>query len=351
MLPILCAMDLFGVHAYRGRWSRAHLRGPAAGRDRRHRRRRPRVRHAAGQRDPAAARRDRRRVRAQPVAAAHRTDRRRGSRRGDRRPGAAAGAFWGALSGFTSTLAHAGGPPFAVYMLPQKLDKTMLVGTSVVFFLVVNYVKLVPYYFLGQLNAGNLAASLVFAPLAPLGIWLGVWLHRRMSRAACSTASATRCCSRPASSSSTTRWPALTPPRRRPSPGGSAACAMMRAHRRRRSSATPMKQTFLDFEQPIAELQAKIDELRFVHEDSAVDISDEIARLHEEEPAADQGHLRQALVVADRAGRAPPAAAVHARLRRRHVQRLPRAARRPQRTPTTRRSSAASRASTASRAW
>ncbi len=40
-----------------------------------------------------------------------------------------------------------------------------------------------------------------------------------------------------------------------------------------------MKQTFLDFEQPIAELQAKIDELRYVHEDSAVDISDEISRL------------------------------------------------------------------------
>ena len=41
----------------------------------------------------------------------------------------------------------------------------------------------------------------------------------------------------------------------------------------------PIKQTFLDFEQPIAELQAKIDELRYVHEDSAVDISDEITRL------------------------------------------------------------------------
>src|SRR5512140_1451766 len=40
-----------------------------------------------------------------------------------------------------------------------------------------------------------------------------------------------------------------------------------------------MKQTFLEFEQPIAELQAKIDELRYVHEDSAVDISDEINRL------------------------------------------------------------------------
>ena len=40
-----------------------------------------------------------------------------------------------------------------------------------------------------------------------------------------------------------------------------------------------MKHTFLDFEQPIAELQQKIDELRYVHEDSAVDISDEITRL------------------------------------------------------------------------
>ena len=40
-----------------------------------------------------------------------------------------------------------------------------------------------------------------------------------------------------------------------------------------------MKQTFLDFEQPIADLQTKIDELRYVHEDSAVDISDEINRL------------------------------------------------------------------------
>jgi acetyl-CoA carboxylase carboxyl transferase subunit alpha len=40
-----------------------------------------------------------------------------------------------------------------------------------------------------------------------------------------------------------------------------------------------MKQTFLEFEQPIADLQAKIDELRYVHEDSAVDISDEINRL------------------------------------------------------------------------
>src|SRR5438093_1945535 len=47
----------------------------------------------------------------------------------------------------------------------------------------------------------------------------------------------------------------------------------------RRKRIISMKQTFLDFEQPIADLQAKIDELRYVHEDSAVDISDEIERL------------------------------------------------------------------------
>ena len=89
--------------------------------------------------------------------------------------------FWGAVSGFTSTLAHAGGPPFAIWMLPQKLDKTVLVATSVVFFLVVNYVKLVPYAFLGQLSPPNLATALMFSPLAPIGIALGVWLHKRIT--------------------------------------------------------------------------------------------------------------------------------------------------------------------------
>jgi acetyl-CoA carboxylase carboxyl transferase subunit alpha len=47
------------------------------------------------------------------------------------------------------------------------------------------------------------------------------------------------------------------------------------------TSLDPMKTTFLDFEQPIAELEAKIEELRFVQDDSAVDISEEIARLEQ----------------------------------------------------------------------
>jgi len=183
MLPILCAMDLFGVHAYRGRSSREHLRALLPG---------ALVGIGLGALAFGTLPVDAIRLLLGVISVTFalnqgfgltaRIARRLAARRGT--PGPVAGAFWGAVSGFTSTLAHAGGPPFAIYMLPQRLDKTLLVSTSVVFFLVVNYVKLVPYGFLGQLNAGNLTASLVFAPLAPAGIWLGVWLHRRISEQA-----------------------------------------------------------------------------------------------------------------------------------------------------------------------
>lgn len=91
------------------------------------------------------------------------------------------GSFWGAIAGFTSFGVHAGGPPVNVYLLPQRLDKSIFVGTTVVFFTIVNYTKLIPYYFLGQLNPGNLIISLIFSPLVPLGIWLGLKLHDRVA--------------------------------------------------------------------------------------------------------------------------------------------------------------------------
>jgi len=95
--------------------------------------------------------------------------------------GPAGGVFWGSLSGFTSTLAHAGGPPFSVYILGRQIDRTTVVASASLYFLVMNYAKIVPYYFLGQLSPVNLKLSLVFALLAPAGIWLGLWLHKRIS--------------------------------------------------------------------------------------------------------------------------------------------------------------------------
>ena len=68
-----------------------------------------------------------------------------------------------------------------MYLLRRGLDRTAFVATTVVFFTVVNYVKLVPYGWLGQLDGTNLRTSLVLAPLAPVGIWLGVWLHNRVT--------------------------------------------------------------------------------------------------------------------------------------------------------------------------
>lgn len=96
------------------------------------------------------------------------------------RRGAASGVFWGTVAGFTSFIAHAGGPPFQVHTLPQRLDKTVFVGTSVMFFALVNFVKLLPYALLGQLAPGNLTTSLALLPLAPFGMGAGIWLHKRV---------------------------------------------------------------------------------------------------------------------------------------------------------------------------
>ena len=87
----------------------------------------------------------------------------------------------GATGGFTSFIAHSGGPPISMYLLRRPLDRTDFVATTVLLFAVINYVKLVPYAWLGQLSTGNLITSLVLAPLAPVGVYIGVWLHRRVS--------------------------------------------------------------------------------------------------------------------------------------------------------------------------
>ena len=98
-----------------------------------------------------------------------------------RKPGSVSGFFWSAMAGLTSFVAHAGGPPLSVYLLPQRLDKTIFVGVTIIFFAVVNYIKVIPYAILGQLNVGNLTTSLVLSPLAFFGVWLGVRLHHKLS--------------------------------------------------------------------------------------------------------------------------------------------------------------------------
>lgn len=95
-----------------------------------------------------------------------------------RRKTAASGVFWGALSGFTSFIVQGGAPPFQVHVLPQMLPKMTLVGTTTIFFAVVNALKIGPYFALGQFSPKNFATSLVLLPLAIAANFLGIWLVR-----------------------------------------------------------------------------------------------------------------------------------------------------------------------------
>lgn len=175
MLPILCLMDLFALRAYWGTYSGANVRvlmpacmlGVAAG-------------------AWAFGSLDERWIRglvgtlAVGFTAQYAISRLRNRHREPRAPRPVAGWFWGTATGFTSTIAHAGGPPMSIYLLPQRLSPMLYVGTTVLLFSALNYVKLIPYAWLDQLHGGNLLTSLVLAPLAPVGVALGRWLHVRI---------------------------------------------------------------------------------------------------------------------------------------------------------------------------
>jgi uncharacterized protein len=174
LLPILCLMDVFSLWAYRGRWSwpelqvllPASLLGIAAGA------------LSFGALTPAHIR-----LLLGGIAIVftllHWSKQ---ALQASQKPAPRGiGALAAAAAGFTSFVAHAGAPPVTMYLLRRNLDRTRFVATTVAFFALVNFVKLLPYTWLGQFDASNLATSLVLAPLAPLGIAIGVSLHKRVS--------------------------------------------------------------------------------------------------------------------------------------------------------------------------
>ena len=148
LLPILCIMDLVGLWAYRGKWVWPELRillpaslvGIATGT------------LIFGYMSPA-----RLRLLLGVVAIAftlHHWFQAYLSKVTEQKHfGPAVGMAAAAVSGFTSFIAHAGGPPIAMYLLRRGINRTQFVATTVVFFAVVNYIKLVPYAWLGQFDA------------------------------------------------------------------------------------------------------------------------------------------------------------------------------------------------------
>ena len=101
-------------------------------------------------------------------------------RRDDAPPPRAVGMVLAAIGGFTSFISHAGGPPINAYLIPLKLKPVVFTATMAYLFFVVNLAKWVPYAWLGLIDVRNMATSLVLLPVAPLGVWIGIRIARRI---------------------------------------------------------------------------------------------------------------------------------------------------------------------------
>lgn len=175
MLPVLCLSDLFAVWTYRGHWDRANMRiilpaglvGIALGT------------LTAGLLSDHAIR-----FMVGAIAVIFALDHWFGRHDAPpAQPNWIKGSFWSVVGAYTSFLAHAGGPPLNLYMLPQRLDKAVFVGTVVIYWTIINYVKLVPYAWLGQFDRATLLTALLLAPLTPLGVWIGMRINRWLAPA------------------------------------------------------------------------------------------------------------------------------------------------------------------------
>ncbi len=95
----------------------------------------------------------------------------------------APGVFWGVITGFTSFVSHAGGPPYQVYVLPLRLSKVVFAGTSTIAFAIINAIKLIPYYALGQLDLADLKVAALLMPPAAVAVFAGVALVKWLPEA------------------------------------------------------------------------------------------------------------------------------------------------------------------------
>lgn len=175
MLPVLCLMDLFGARVYLGKWDAANLRIIMPG---------AMIGIGAGTLTFGMFPEHAIRVLIGAITVLFVLSRwlAAGAPGLQRGRSLARGTFWSSLAGYTSFVAHTGGPPIMMYLLPQQMDKVAYVATLNVFFMLANAVKLFAYASLGQFTTLNLSTSLVLALLVPVGVWLGLWLQGKVNQ-------------------------------------------------------------------------------------------------------------------------------------------------------------------------
>ena len=96
------------------------------------------------------------------------------------RPDWVKGSFWAVVAGFTSFIANAGGPPYQIYIIPQKLPPKIYAGTGAIYFAIFNYTKFFAFMHLGFMSSEVLLTSAVLFPLAIVATLGGVWLVKRV---------------------------------------------------------------------------------------------------------------------------------------------------------------------------
>ena len=92
------------------------------------------------------------------------------------------GVLAGTASGVTSMIAHSGGPPVAMYLLPLGLPKALYAGTTSMFFCVANLAKVGPWLLLARPGAALWTLIGLCATTVPLGIWVGWRFHQRLDQ-------------------------------------------------------------------------------------------------------------------------------------------------------------------------
>lgn len=90
------------------------------------------------------------------------------------------GVFWTTVAGFTSFVSHAGSPPWQVWTLPQRLPKLVFAGTTTMTFAIMNVMKVVPYYHLGQLQLQSLRVTAILCVPAVIAVFVGYQIVRRV---------------------------------------------------------------------------------------------------------------------------------------------------------------------------
>jgi uncharacterized membrane protein YfcA len=91
-------------------------------------------------------------------------------------------ALAGTASGVTTMIAHSGGPPLAMYLLPLGLEKHVYAGTTSLFFAIGNVIKAGPWLLLAHPTRDAWLLMGICLPFVPLGVWAGYRLHERLDQ-------------------------------------------------------------------------------------------------------------------------------------------------------------------------